>query len=152
MWCKPVIPWYCKHKIAYFYHQYQYYVTFATCVGFARNRKWFNFGGKGKPLSLSKLLFEIIDILAFCAFLLCVYEIFTSRRLGHRLVSVKKNKKRRSYFCFLVSYSFIICLVLNSNLTCKFCLQFLLVIFYLQILLENFTWKFYLQNFTCKFC
>ena len=35
----------------------------------------------------------------------------------------------------MVHCSFIICFVLNSNLTCKFCLQFLLAIFYLQILL-----------------
>ena len=60
---------------------------------------------------------------------------FTSRRLGHRLVSVKKKNKIKSNFCFLVDCSFIICFVLNSKLPCKFCLQFLLV---------NFTCKFYL--------
>ena len=57
---------------------------------------------------------------------------------------------KKGNFCFLVHCSFIISLALDSNLTCKFSLQFLLAIFtcnfYLQILLANFTCK-----FTCKF-
>ena len=78
---------------------------------------------------------------------------FTSRRLSHRLVSVKKNKKKKrkkGTFAFWFS-SFIICLVLNSDLACNCCLQFLLVIFacfefkfYLQVLLAIFTCNFYL--------
>ena len=72
------------------------------------------------------------------------YDIFTSRRLSHRLVSVKKKIKKGT-FAFWFG-SFIICLVLNSDLACNCCLQFLLVIFacfacnfYLQFLLVNFT-------------
>ena len=61
----------------------------------------------------------------------CFQSIFTSRRLGHRLVSFfqKGTFVKKGNFCFLVDCSFIICFVLNSNLTCKFCFQFLLAIF-----------------------
>ena len=59
-----------------------------------------------------------------------------AKRQCQRLVSVKRKKKEKKVnFCFLLHCSFIICLVLNSNLTSKFCLQFLLA---------YFTCKFYL--------
>ena len=49
---------------------------------------------------------------AFCV----VNNFFTSRRLSHRLVSVK-NKIKKVTFAFWFG-SFIICLVLNSDLAC----------------------------------
>ena len=56
-----------------------------------------------------------------CTLVICKLTIFTS----HRLDSVKKKKKnKKGNFCF-----FIICLVLNSNLTFKFGLQLLLATF-----------------------
>ena len=72
--------------------------------------------------------------------------IFTSRRLGHRLVSVKKEKNKKVTFAFWFS-SFIICLVLNSNLACNLCLQFLLAFFAC-----NFCLQFLLAIFACNFC
>ena len=51
-----------------------------------------------------------------------------AKRLGHRLVSVKKRKKKGSW-------QLLLCLVLNSNLTCKF--YFLLGKFCLQVLLYS---------------
>ena len=61
-----------------------------------------------------------------------------AKRLGHGKVWFfqKGTIVKKGNCCFLVDCSFIICLVSNSNLTCKFCLQ---------ILLANFTCKFYLQ-------
>ena len=53
----------------------------------------------------------------------------TAQRQGHRLVSVEKRNNNKGIICFLVNWSFLICLALNSNLTCKFCLQFLLANF-----------------------
>ena len=61
---------------------------------------------------------------------------------------------KKGNFCFLVHCSFIICLALDSNLTCKFSLQFLLAIFtcnfYLQILLANLLANFCFSRFWKK--
>jgi len=67
--------------------------------------------------------------------------VFTSRRLSHRLVSVKnKNKKKVTFaFWFIVASLFALLWIqiLLARLACNF---------YLQFLLANFTCK-----FTCKF-
>ena len=83
--------------------------------------------------------------------------VFTSRRLSHRLVSVKKIIKKKGNFCFLVQqlhylpcFEFKSCLqFLLAISACNFCLQFLLAIsacnFCLQFLLAISACKFYLQ-------
>ena len=65
-------------------------------------------------------------------------KFFTSRRLSHRLVSVKNKKKVTFAFWFIVASLFALLWIqiLLASLACNF---------YLQFLLANFTCKFYLQ-------